>query len=136
MGSNVVEFEVTGFRLGAFVGLKVTGLLLGDNVGSYVVDVIKFRLGDLDGLEVSGLIDGDTEVGLLVIGALLGRGDGKAEIDVTTVEVVLGIIDGSIKIGSNSSTDKDIDRSFDKVTAFKGLAVLLVLLVLLKRKIC
>ena len=136
MGSNVVEFEVTGFRLGAFVGLKVTGLLLGDNVGSYVVEVIKFRLGDLDGLEVIGLIlDGDTEVGLLVTGAL-GPGGGKVVIDGTTVEVVLGIIDGSIKIGSNSSTDKDIDRSFDKVTAFKGLAVLLVLLVLLKRKIC
>ena len=109
--------------------------MLGDNVGSYVVEVIKFRLGDSDGLEVMGLVDGDTEVGLLVTGALR-PGDGKVVIDGTTIEVVLGIIDGSIKIGSNSSTDKDIDRSFDKVTAFKGLAVLLVLLVLLKRKIC
>ena len=63
-------------------------------------------------LAVHPIIDGDTEVGLLVTGALLGPGDGKVVIDGTTVEVVLGIIDGSIKIGSssNSSTDNDIDR--------------------------
>ena len=67
-----------GLRLGVLDGLEVSGLLLGDTVGSDVVGlkVTGLRLGDLDGLEVSGLRLGDTVgsevVGLEVTGLRLG----------------------------------------------------------------
>ena len=43
--------------VGLFEGLDVTGLWLGDTVGSDVVglEVTGLRLGDLDGLDVTGL---------------------------------------------------------------------------------
>ena len=62
-------------------GLEVSGLWLGDTVGSDVVGfgVTGLRLGDLDGLEVSGLWLGDTVgsdvVGLEVTGLRLGAND-------------------------------------------------------------
>ena len=54
---DVVGFAVTGDKLGRLEGLEVSGLSLGDTVGSDVVglDVMGLRLGDLDGLSVSGL---------------------------------------------------------------------------------
>ena len=58
--------------LGKFVGLEVSGLLLGDKVGSDVVGrgVSGLRLGDLVGLAVVGLSVGDED------GACVGAADG------------------------------------------------------------
>jgi hypothetical protein len=57
----VIGFAVTGLRLDDLDGLEVSGLWLGDTVGSDVV-----------GLEVMGLSDGDADWGELVgLGVML-----------------------------------------------------------------
>ena len=59
-GASVGLFE--GGSLGKFDGLKVSGLLLGDMVGSDVVgfEVTGLRLGDLVGLKVVGFEEGNS----------------------------------------------------------------------------
>ena len=68
VGGGVVGDGVKGLRLGASVGLEVSGDLLGDTVGSDVVglDVTGLRLGASVGLEVGSPVVGG------LVGCMLG----------------------------------------------------------------